>query len=193
MLTYPLTEEAELRALEPWKAAEFHAYIERHRDHLAPWLPWAQALTTVDETRDWLQRYAETQARDGGRIYGIWLKDELAGGTLYRVFDSRFGTAEIGVWIAPQAQGRGLITLAAQRMIAWALGERGLNRIEWRCVPTNKRSIAVAKRLGMARDGVLREAFPHNGVNRDVEVYSLLASEWRAAVVDLAARDVGGA
>jgi RimJ/RimL family protein N-acetyltransferase len=45
-------------------------------------------------------------------------------------------------------------------MIAWALGERRLNRIEWRCVPSNKRSMAVAMRLGMARDGVLREAFP---------------------------------
>jgi Acetyltransferase (GNAT) domain/Antitoxin VbhA len=78
--------------------------------------------------------------------------------TLYRVFDSRFGTAEIGLWIAPEAQGTGLITRAAERMIAWALGERRLNRIEWRCVPSNKRSMAVAMRLGMARDGVLREA-----------------------------------
>jgi len=179
MLIYALTEDAEMRALEPWNAAEFTTFIERHRDHLAPWLPWAQSLTDLDQTRAWLQRFAENQAQDGGRIYGIWLKGELVGGTLYRVFDSRFGTAEIGVWLAPQAQGKGLITLAARRMIAWAIDERGLNRIEWRCVPTNKRSIAVAKRLGMARDGVLREAFPYNGVNHDVEIYSLLASEWR--------------
>lgn len=179
MLIYPLTEDAELRALEPWNANEFHTFIERHRDHLAPWLPWAQMLTTVDETRDWLQRYATRAAEDDGRIYGIWQAGELVGGTLYRVFDTRFGTAEVGVWLAPDAQGKGLITAAARRMIAWAIDERGLNRIEWRCVPTNKRSIAVAKRLGMARDGVLREAFPYNGVTHDVEVYSLLASEWR--------------
>lgn len=180
MLTYPLTGNAELRALEPFYAAQFAAFIERNRAHLAPWLPWAAALNDEARTRDWLQRYADDTARDGGRIYGIWLDGELVGGTLFRVFDARFGTAEIGVWLAPDAQGHGLITRAAQRMIAWAVEERGINRIEWRTVPTNARSIACAKRLGMTLDGVLREAFPYNGVNHDVQVYSLLAGEWRA-------------
>lgn len=66
------------------------------------------------------------------------------GGTLFRTFEARFGTAEIGVWISPEAGGRGLITRAARRMIEWVLEERGLHRVEWRCVPTNERSIAAA-------------------------------------------------
>jgi ribosomal-protein-serine acetyltransferase len=181
MLAYPLNESAEMRALEPWLAAEFAAYIERHRDHLAPWLPWASTLTDVDGTRAWLQRYADDKAAGGGRIYGIWLERELVGGALFRTFEPRFGTAEIGVWISPEASGRGLITRAAQRMIDWAIGERGLHRVEWRCVPANERSIAVAKRLGMVLDGVMREAFPHNGFRHDVQVWSLLASEYHAA------------
>jgi ribosomal-protein-serine acetyltransferase len=180
MLVYPLDETAELRALEPWNAAEFAAYIERHREHLAPWLPWAVALTDVDGTRAWLQRYAENQAGDGGRIYGIWVGSELVGGTLFRTFEPRFGTAEIGVWISPEASGRGLITRAAQRMIEWVLKERGMHRVEWRCFPNNERSIAVAKRLGMTLDGVMREAFPYNGVRNDLQVWSLLASEYDA-------------
>ncbi len=179
MLVYPLTESAEMRALEPWHAQEFADYIERDRAHLSPWLPWAQALTDVDSTRAWLQRYAENTAQDGGRIYGIWLDGRLVGGTLFRVFDLRASTAEIGVWLATEAGGRGLITLAAQRMIDWCFGERKIHRIEWRCFPTNVPSQAVAKRLGMRLDGVLREAFPHNGIHNDVEVWSLLASERR--------------
>ena len=83
------------------------------------------------------------------------------------------------MWLAPDAQGRGLITQAAQRMIAWAVDERGINRVEWRTVPGNTRSIACAKRLGMTLDGVLREAFPYRGENHDAHVYSLLAAEWR--------------
>lgn len=178
MLAYPLMENADLRALEPWHAGEFAAYIERHRDHLAPWLPWAVALTDVDSTRAWLQRYADNQAADGGRIYGIWLDGQLVGGTLFRTFEPRFGTAEIGVWISPEASGKGLVTRAAQRMIEWVIVERGMHRVEWRCVPSNERSIAAAKRLGMSLDGVLREAFPHNGVRHDVQVWSLLAPEY---------------
>jgi RimJ/RimL family protein N-acetyltransferase len=52
--------------------------------------------------------------------------------------------------------------------------------LEWRTVTSNKRSIAVAERLGMHLDGTLRGAFPHNGVNHDVHVYSVLAPEWLA-------------
>lgn len=180
MLVYPLTDNAEMRALEPWRAAEFAEFIERYRGHLAPWLPWAKALTDVEGTRAWLQRYADEQARDGGRIYGIWLGGELVGGTLFRVFEPRFGVAEIGVWLSPEATGRGLITLAATRMIEWVFEERGMNRVEWRCLPSNERSVAAAKRLGMTLDGVMREGFPYDGVAHDVQVWSLLAREWRA-------------
>jgi RimJ/RimL family protein N-acetyltransferase len=181
MLAYPLTANAELRALEPWNAAEFAEFIERNREHLGAWLPWALRLTDEESTRAWLQNYAQDQAADGGRIYGIWMDSELVGGTLFRVFEPRFGSAEIGVWLSEKAQGQGLIMLAAQRMIEWCLRDRRMNRIEWRCVPTNKRSIAVATRLGMSRDGVLREAFPMHGVHHDIEIWSLLASEWRAS------------
>jgi ribosomal-protein-serine acetyltransferase len=178
MLSHPLTENAELRALEPWNADEFAAFIAEHRDHLAEYLPWAAALTDTDKTRAWLQRYADSAARDEGRIYGIWLDGKLAGGTLFRVFDTRFGTAEIGVWLAPHAVGQGLISRAARRMIDWCFRERGLHRVEWRTFPHNARSIAVAERLGMHLDGTLRESFPYNGVHHDALVYSLLAREW---------------
>ena len=177
MLAFPLAGNAELRALEPWQATEFAAHVERARAHLAPWLPWASTVVDEDTARAFLQRYADEQARDGGRIYGIWLDGTLVGGTLFRVFEPRFGTCEIGVWLAPEAQGRGLVTRAVRRMIEWAFEVRGMARVEWRTVPENARSIAAAKRLGMSLDGVLRQAYPVNGVRHDVEIWSLLAGE----------------
>jgi RimJ/RimL family protein N-acetyltransferase len=62
-------------------------------------------------------------------------------------------------------------------MIDWAIGVRGMSRVEWRTVPGNARSIAAAKRLGMTREGVLRQGFPFGGVRHDVEIWSLLASD----------------
>lgn len=178
MLIYPLTDTAQLRALEPWMAPEFADYIAHNREHLATWLPWAESLVDVEGTRAWLQRYADSQAVDGGRIYGIWLEGRLVGGVLFRTFDTRFGVAEIGVWNSPEAGGRGLVTAAARRMIQWVFAERGMHRVEWRCATTNERSAAVAKRLGMRLDGVLREAFPYRGVRHDVQVWSILAGEY---------------
>ena len=80
--------------------------------------------------------------------------------------------------LAPEAQGRGLVNRAVRRMIDWAVQDRGMTRVEWHTVPSNARSIAVAQRLGMRRDGVLRQAYPMNGTRHDVEIWSLLASEW---------------
>ena len=176
MLGFGLGDRAELRALEPWQAAEFAAHVDRARAHLAPWLPWASVVVDEDSARAFLQRYADEQARGGGRTYGIWLDNVLVGGALFRVFDVHSGSCEIGVWLDPEAQGRGLVTRACRGLIDWAIDVRGMARVEWRCVPHNARSVAAAKRLGMRRDGVLREAFPMAGVRYDVEVWSVLAS-----------------
>lgn len=178
MLSHPLADDAELRALEPWQAAEFAAYVERVRPHLAPWLPWATTVTGVDEARAFLQRYAERQARDEGRIYGIWVGGRLEGGLLFRTFDAANGECEIGVWISPEAGGRGLVTRAARHLIGWAFRDRGMGRVEWYCVPHNAPSIATAERLGMTHEGTLRQAFLFHGERQDAQVWSLLATEW---------------
>jgi ribosomal-protein-serine acetyltransferase len=172
-----LAGNARLDSLEPWQAEEFAAFVQAHRSHLAPWLPWATMITDAGTARSFLQRYADRRAEDSGRIYGIWDGDDLVGGTLFRVFDAAAGTCEIGVWLAPTAQGRGLVTAAAGFLIDWAVRVRGLHRVEWRTVPTNTRSIATAKRLGLTLDGTLREAFPYNGIRHDIQVWSLLATD----------------
>jgi ribosomal-protein-serine acetyltransferase len=169
---------AELRPLEPWRAAEFAAHVERIRDHLSPWIPFAVRVVDADTARQLLQRYADEQAADRGRMYGIWIDDVLCGGTLFRTFDVGTGICELGVWLAPEAEGKGIITAAARHMIDWAFGVRGMSRVEWWNDPANSRSRAVAQRLGMTREGVHRSSFVVSGERKDSEVWSILASEW---------------
>ena len=58
----------------------------------------------------------------------------------------------------------------------YAFEERGLHRAEWRCRADNVRSSAVAHRLGMSLDGVLREAWKVGDVFHDKQVWSVLAN-----------------
>ena len=176
MLTAPLADGAELRALEPWMADEFHTFIESCRPHLAEWLPWAVTLDTAGKVEVWLRGYAEDQARDSRRIYGIWLDGVLVGGVGFAMFNPKWGVCELGAWLTPEASGRGLVTLAAQRLVDWALQTRGMARVEWRAAVENTRSLAVAKRLGMQREGVLRGMLPMNGRRHDIEVWALVAA-----------------
>jgi RimJ/RimL family protein N-acetyltransferase len=179
MLTLSLGDGAELRALEPWQADELAAHIDVVREHLRPWIPFASRVVDAASARDLLQRFADWQARDEGRMYGIWLDGQLSGGTLFKDFNAAGGVGEIGVWLAPSAEGRGLITTAVRHMIDWAINVRGLHRVEWRNAPDNERSRAVAKRLGLTYEGTLRSDFVVNGKRQDSEVWSVLADEWR--------------
>jgi ribosomal-protein-serine acetyltransferase len=173
-----LGDGAELRPLEPWQADEFASHVDQVRDHLLPWIPFASRIYDVEGARELLQRFADLQAKDEGRFYGIWVDGVLSGGTLFRTFDVPSGVCEVGVWLAPGAEGRGLVTRAVTHMIDWAFRVRGMARVEWHNDPENVRSAAVARRLGMTREGVLRSSFVLGGARHDTEIWAILASEW---------------
>jgi ribosomal-protein-serine acetyltransferase len=183
----PLGDGAELAMLEPWHAEQFLEILERSREHLFAAVPAARSIFTIDDARRYLQSWADAHASDARHLFGIWLDDELAGCCQLLQFDARTGTCELGAWIAPEAEGRGLVTTACRQVIDWAIRVRGLSRVQWTNNPTNERSRRVAGRLGMTREGVLRSAtvlsspsmdFVDAGTRWDAEVWSVIASEW---------------
>lgn len=171
---------AELRPLEPWRAEEFLTHIDRGREFIGRHIALPDAVTDLESSRTFLQTYADRAAADTGRIYGIWTGGTLVGGVLLKAMDVERGNAEAGCWLEPSAVGRGLVTRAARMIIDWAIRERGIHRVEWHVSASNEASIAVARRLGMRRDGVLRESYQYRGRRHDIEVWSLLAPQWRA-------------
>lgn len=171
---------AELRPLEPWQAEEFLAHIERGREFIGRHIGLPDLVTDLESSRAHLTTYAEKTATDTGRLYGIWTDGTLVGGVLFRTMDVSQGTAEAGCWLEPSAVGRGLVTRATRVIIDWAIEERGIHRVEWVVSAANEPSIAVARRLGMTKEGVLREVYAYRGRRHDLEIWSVLAPEWRA-------------
>lgn len=184
MFATDLAPHTQLRALEVWQAAEFAEHLDRAREHIKPWVGPAFVTTTVDEARATLQRYASDAATDGARLYGIWLAGELAGGVMFTHFNATSGVCELGCWLEPHAEGRGLVTRACRLLLAWAFDVRGLHRAEWRCRVGNTRSSQVAQRLNMRLEGVLRQSWPVAGVYHDKQVWAILAPEWRASTAE---------
>lgn len=178
MLSLRLADDAELRALEPWQAEEMAAHFAGAQEFLGRWLPWVDSVATPEGAARLLQRYADAQARGEGRMFGIWVGGKLSGGVLFRVWDAASGVCEVGVWLAPEVTGRGLVTGAVTHMIDWAFQVRGMRRVEWRCASTNEPSRRAAQRLGMRLDGTLRQASALHGERYDVEVWSVLPAEW---------------
>ncbi|GGY05787.1 GNAT family N-acetyltransferase [Streptomyces anandii] len=171
---------AELRPLEPWHAEEFLAHLNRGREFITRHIPFGANVTDTESARAVLRSYADKRAADSGFLHGLWLEGKLVGGLLFRVFDAAAGMCEAGCWLEPAGTGRGLVTRGARVLIDWAVEERGMHRVEWHVSSANEASIAVARRLGMSREGVLRESYPYRGVRQDTEIWAVLAPEWRA-------------
>ncbi|MFG3053642.1 GNAT family N-acetyltransferase [Kitasatospora sp. NPDC048239] len=179
MYAVPLADNAEMRPLEPWQAPEFLAHIDRAREHTGVWIPWATRSTDLESARATLQGFADKQASDTGRLYGIWLDGTLIGGVMFVQFSTTAESCELGVWTEPAGEGRGLISAAVRHLIDYAFTTRGLHRIEWYNAVGHTRSRAVAQRMGMTLDGTLREYSLYNGVRQDMELWSLLSHEWK--------------
>ncbi|WP_432157238.1 GNAT family N-acetyltransferase [Streptomyces sp. bgisy153] len=172
---------AELRPLEVWHAEDLLANIDRGREFIGRHVGLPDRITDLETARSYLRSYAEKRAADAGSLHGLWLDGELVGGLLFRVWDTSLGVCEAGCWLEPAAAGRGLVTRGMRTLLDWAFDDRGMHRAEWYASTANEASLNVARRLGMTREGVLRENYPYRGVRTSTELWAVLAPEWREA------------
>jgi RimJ/RimL family protein N-acetyltransferase len=101
---------------------------------------------------------------------------EVFGGGVLHDLNWKLGQAEIGYWLFPHAQGRGIATRTA-RFLADHGFSLGLERIEARVFVGNDASERVLERAGFRREGLLRSLPRTWGGRADMSVWSLLPGE----------------
>ena len=147
MLSLQIDDDVRLTDLEPWHAEQLAELFRAHGADFYDWLPW-EGFEDVEGARGFIDGFTQGRGEGTRRLYGIWVGDELVGGTLFPSINARSRTAEAGVFLAASARGRGIVTRAVAAMLDWAFTERGLHRVEWRCAPGNLASRRFAERLG---------------------------------------------
>lgn len=85
---------------------------------------------------------------------------------------------KLGYAVAFDHWGHGYATDAARVIIDYGFRELGLHRISAAIGPDNAASIALVERLGMLREGTIRDHVFTNGAWRDSVLFSVLADEW---------------
>lgn len=83
--------------------------------------------------------------------------------------------AEIGYWLATPFWGQGVMTDAAQTVVAWGFETLGLHRIQATCLSHNAGSYRVMEKAGMVREGILRGYALRNGDFADIAMYAIVA------------------
>jgi ribosomal-protein-serine acetyltransferase len=171
---------ANLKLLEERDAGELYALIEANRDHLAPWMAWAQNPSEADTLEFIRASRRQLDARTGLQM-ALLDGPRIAGVVGFHTVDWPNRCASIGYWLSRERQGEGRMTAAVRTLVEHAFGALELHRVELRADVVNARSRAIADRLGFREEGTLRGAALVGGRFVDHVVYGMLACEWVTA------------
>jgi ribosomal-protein-alanine N-acetyltransferase len=105
---------------------------------------------------------------------------EVIGSIGVRVTSESEGQGSFGCELDPCYWGRGYALEAARAMIRHGFRELGLHRIYAETLEENAAAIALAEKLGMQREGTLRESRWFKGRWWNTAIFSVLESEWAA-------------
>jgi len=152
------TARLTIRPSDPASAEAVNAAIRESFRELHEWMPWAQQMPTVEETR---RHLADAQLHylagtDCG--LGLWLTDSgaFAGGSGLHPRPADPTWREIGYWIHSAHTGQGLATEAVRGIVeaGFALG---LTAIQLHASERNVASLRVAERAGFVREAVFED------------------------------------
>lgn len=175
-----------IRAYQLGDGPALQRAVVQSYEHLRPWMPWARAEQSVEQSEAICRNAAAHYLLGDDFTLGLWLGDELVGGTGYHLRHGSVtsGNAEIGMWISATQAGKGLGTHALAAMLAWGFTEWPWQRLVWQCDTRNLASARVAEKNGLTREGTLRaDAFDVQGQRRDTHIYAMLRNEWAEQTV----------
>jgi RimJ/RimL family protein N-acetyltransferase len=174
------TERLRISIHENGDGEEFFRLLQANYDHLLEELSETRTIGTMEAAEEyvrfkrvaWITRellVPKLVEKSTGKMIGqLWIEPNWE----RMIF-------EIGYFVAENKQGKGYITEAVKRMVAYLFNELGATRLEIRTKATNTRSIGVAERCGFVQEARLRQRSRTNeGDVVDLLIFGLLKSEY---------------
>jgi aminoglycoside 6'-N-acetyltransferase len=173
------TERLALRPLRPGDEQDLLAY--RRRADVCRYIP-SDPLTEETAADFITERMGLTQiTKDGDRlILAIELAGQVIGDLLVRGGPAEDRQTEIGWVLNPDYQGHGYATEAARELIRLSFTDLEMHRVWAQLDPRNTASASLCERIGMLKEGHLRESMWFKGEWSDTAIYAILRSDWKA-------------
>src|SRR6266511_2822444 len=162
------TEQLTLKVLGPTYASRVLAYLVRNRTFFKDWnRAIAEDYFSLAED-GWMLRLHLFERADTSyaKVIGDLVLNNIVRGA--------FLSCHLGYKMDQRKLGKGLMTEAIRRAIAYAFDEMKLHRIEANIMPRNQRSRRVVEKLGFEQEGLARKYLKINGVWEDHIHYVIL-------------------
>lgn len=161
-----------------WRAV--HAYQSDPR--YLRFYAWEER--TEADVRSFVQMFIGFQQETPRRKFQLAIvlpeTGQLIGNCGIRVRDPMARAADIGYELDPRYWGNGYATEVARAMLDFGFGPLGLHRIAADCLTENAASAHVLEKIGMRREGHLRDNVWMKDRWWDSYLYAILDHEWQS-------------
>ena len=178
-MTHKLTSERIiLREIEEKDWVDVHKYASQEK--VCQYQPWGP--NTEQETVEFIKEVLADAKKDPRSrfVFAAILQEsgEMIGAGEFTIQDEINRVGEIGYILNPNYWGLGLATEVAKLLIEYGINERKLHRIFATCDPRNTASSRVLEKVGMSKEGQIREHLLMKDGWRDSLLYSILEQDW---------------
>lgn len=181
MFYYKIDDELSLKLKDYQDTKELYTLIDASRDHLKEWMTWIHKVNSEEDIREATKRNLQQFADQTGMHYLIMFKGEIAGTVGLKGFNWDVKSAEIGYWLGPDFQGKGIMTRAVNALMEYGFDYVGLDKLEVWAAEGNTRSRSIPERLGFVQEGKRRQNEILDATYHNMIIYGMLKSEWVAA------------
>jgi ribosomal-protein-serine acetyltransferase len=167
-----------LRKLQQETCHDIFDVINRNRHYMRHWLPFVDNTWKEEDTEIFVRSILSSEGPKRDIVFEIWHEAQFAGLIALKDVDRWNKKAEIGYWLDPDLENKGLMTKCCTALIDCSFRKLGLNRIQIKAGIGNAKSSRIPEKLGFHLEGIERagEKFPDKFI--DLEVYSILKKEW---------------
>jgi [ribosomal protein S5]-alanine N-acetyltransferase len=178
--------------LRPPHRGDQKAFISGARASRKLHAGWVQAPQSPAAFLAYVERFggAAGSARYAGLVVVRNDDDALAGVFNFsEIVRGVFNSAYVGYYAFASLAGEGYMTEGFGLALDFAFRRLKLHRVEANVQPANRRSLALAERMGFEREGYSRRYVKIAGRWRDHVRFAMLAEDWRVRRRELASRD----
>ncbi|RWZ60640.1 N-acetyltransferase [Halobacillus fulvus] len=137
-------------------------------------------LKNIEDASEIVESFQKTYDSKRGIRWGIVLKEtgDFVGTLGLNNLSTWSKKAEIGFELHPSHWNKGITTEAVKEVLRYSFEELDLFRMGAVTYPQNEPSKQLLKRLGFAKEGLLRGYLYQNNQSHDALIFSLLKTEW---------------
>lgn len=179
MYPFPTLKTARLLLRRAYLTDADDLYRCTGNDKITRYEPWSTHQSNVDT----LQFLGSLNEKYDDHTCSEWAIERISDGRVIGMINlhdinDRSLRAELGYWIAEDCWGHGYATEAASAILRYGFSRMRLNRIQAFCHVDNAASMRVLEKVGMRKEGILREYILIHYRMSDVAVYGITFSDY---------------